>query len=115
MPTQDKPKTEGSPRKLLLWTAIIGLIFGLIGFGELPEDLLRTSRNSLHQHKASGDIVFVSIDDRSMSEIGRLGVQVCACTPAPHSSPPASIAITILRPPLMVFMKIPGLALIEWH
>ena len=71
MPTQDKPKTEGSPRKLLLWTAIIGLIFGLIGFGELPEDLLRTSRNSLHQHKASGDIVFVSIDDRSMSEIGR--------------------------------------------
>ncbi len=71
MPTRDKPKTEGSPRKLLLWTAIIGLIFGLIGFGELPEDLLRTSRNSLHQHKASGDIVFVSIDDRSMREIGR--------------------------------------------
>ena len=71
MPTQDKPKTEGSPRKLLLWTAIIGLVFGLIGFGELPEDLLRTSRNSLHPHKASGEIVFISIDDRSMSEIGR--------------------------------------------
>ena len=71
MPTQDKPKTEGSPRKLLLWTAIIGLIFGLIGFGELPEDLLRASRNSLHPHKASGDIVFVGIDDRSMREVGR--------------------------------------------
>ena len=71
MPTQDKPKTEGSPRKLLLWTAIIGLIFGLIGFGELPEDLLRMGRNSLHPHKASGEIVFISIDDRSMGEIGR--------------------------------------------
>jgi EAL domain-containing protein (putative c-di-GMP-specific phosphodiesterase class I)/CHASE2 domain-containing sensor protein len=56
---------------MLLWTAIAGLIFGLIGFGELPEDLLRAGRNGLHPHKASGDIVFVSIDDRSMSEIGR--------------------------------------------
>ena len=71
MPTQDKPKTEGSPRKLLLWTAIIGLIFGLIGFGELPEDLLRASRNSLHTHKASGDIVFIRIDDHSLREVGR--------------------------------------------
>jgi EAL domain-containing protein (putative c-di-GMP-specific phosphodiesterase class I)/CHASE2 domain-containing sensor protein len=71
VPTQDKPKTEGSPRKLLLWTAIIGLIFGLIGFGELPEDLLRTSRNSLHPNKASGDIVFVRVDDQSLREVGR--------------------------------------------
>jgi EAL domain-containing protein (putative c-di-GMP-specific phosphodiesterase class I)/CHASE2 domain-containing sensor protein len=55
----------------LLWVAIAGLIFGLIGFGELPEDLLRASRNSLHPHRASGDIVFVSIDDRSLREVGR--------------------------------------------
>ena len=71
MPTQDKTKTERSPRKLLLWTAIIGLIFGLIGFGELPEDLLRASRNSLHTNKASGDIVFVRIDDNALREVGR--------------------------------------------
>ena len=71
MPSRNKLKAERSPRKLLLWTAIVGLIFGLIGFGELPEDLLRASRNSLHPHKASGDIVFVRIDDHSLREVGR--------------------------------------------
>lgn len=71
MPARKQQKSESTPWKMLLWTAIAGLIFGLIGFGELPEDLLRTSRNGLHPHNASGEIVFVSIDDRSMSEIGR--------------------------------------------
>ncbi|MGE5600057.1 MAG: CHASE2 domain-containing protein, partial [Pseudomonadota bacterium] len=47
------------------------IIFGLIGAGELPEDMLRASRNSLHQHKATGDIVLVAIDDRSLREVGR--------------------------------------------
>ena len=54
-----------------MWVAIAGLIFGLIGFGELPEDLLRASRNSLHPHRASGDIVIVQVDDPSLREIGR--------------------------------------------
>ena len=71
MPSRDQVKSERSPLRLLLWTAIIGLIFGLTGFGELPEDLLRASRNSLHPHKASGDIVVVRIDDRSLREVGR--------------------------------------------
>ena len=35
--------TELSSLKLLLWTAIAGLVFGLIGFGELLEDVLRSS------------------------------------------------------------------------
>ena len=64
-------KGEGPRWKLLLWTAVASLIFGLIGAGELPEDMLRASRNSLHTHKASGDIVFVAIDDRSLREVGR--------------------------------------------
>jgi EAL domain-containing protein (putative c-di-GMP-specific phosphodiesterase class I)/CHASE2 domain-containing sensor protein len=50
---------------------VAGLIFGLIGFGELPEDMLRTARNSLHTHKASGDIVLVAIDDASLKKVGR--------------------------------------------
>ncbi len=58
--------------KLLLWTAVAGLIFGLIGFGEPLEDMLRISRNSLHWHKASGDIVLVDIDDNSIRQLGRL-------------------------------------------
>jgi EAL domain-containing protein (putative c-di-GMP-specific phosphodiesterase class I)/CHASE2 domain-containing sensor protein len=69
--SRKKQGSEPSPTKLLLWVAIAGLIFGLIGFGELPEDVLRSGRNSLHLHKASGDIVFVSIDDRSLRDVGR--------------------------------------------
>src|SRR4249919_1255524 len=64
-------KTEGRPWKLLLWTAIAGLIFGLIEAGEIVEGPLRTIRNSLHWHKASGDIVLVTIDNQSLRKIGR--------------------------------------------
>ncbi|HEX6072577.1 MAG TPA: CHASE2 domain-containing protein, partial [Sphingomicrobium sp.] len=62
---------QKSPLKLLLWTAIAGLIFGLIGFGSLAEDLLRATRNIFHWHNASGDIVLVKIDDRSLRDVGR--------------------------------------------
>ena len=34
------------PWKLLLWTAVAGLIFGLIGAGEYFEDMLRVARNN---------------------------------------------------------------------
>lgn len=67
-----KSKTgEPSNWKLLLWTAVAALIFGLIGLGEVPEDALRVARNSFHTHKASGDIVLVAIDDKSLREVGR--------------------------------------------
>jgi diguanylate cyclase len=62
---------EAPPWKLLLWTAIAGLVFGLIGFGEVAEDWLRASRNGLHWHKASGDIVLVKIDNESLRQVGR--------------------------------------------
>ena len=64
-------KTEQRPWKLLLWTAVAGLVFGLIGFGEIAEDWLRMGRNMLHWHKASGEIVIVKIDDEAVREIGR--------------------------------------------
>ena len=71
MSTREKNIVERTPWKLLVWTAVAGLIFGLIGFGQLAEDLLRTGRNSLHWHKASSDIVLVKIDEQSLREIGR--------------------------------------------
>ncbi len=71
VPSRTKQKSEQSPWRLLLWTALAGLIFGVIGFGELPEDLLRSARNSLHPHKASGEIVFISVDDQSLRDVGR--------------------------------------------
>jgi EAL domain-containing protein (putative c-di-GMP-specific phosphodiesterase class I)/CHASE2 domain-containing sensor protein len=71
VPWRKTQKSEASSLKLLLWTAVAGLIFGLIGFGELPEDMLRAGRNSLHINKASGDIVLVAIDDASVQKVGR--------------------------------------------
>src|SRR4029079_5248515 len=56
--------------KLLLWTAIAGLIFGAIAFGQPLEDVLRTLRNGLHWNKASGEIVLVKIDDESIRDVG---------------------------------------------
>jgi EAL domain-containing protein (putative c-di-GMP-specific phosphodiesterase class I)/CHASE2 domain-containing sensor protein len=61
---------EPPPWKLLLWTALAGLVFGLLQMGEPLEDMLRAGRNSLHQHKASGDIALVLIDDKSLHQIG---------------------------------------------
>jgi EAL domain-containing protein (putative c-di-GMP-specific phosphodiesterase class I)/CHASE2 domain-containing sensor protein len=64
-----KPVT--SPLKLLLWVAVAGLIFGVLGVGQPLEDMLRTFRNNTHIHKASGDIVIVAIDDVSLQQLGR--------------------------------------------
>jgi len=64
-------KTEARPWKLLLWTAIAGLIFGLIAAGEIVESQLRTIRNSFHWHKASGDVVLVKIDNQALRKVGR--------------------------------------------
>ena len=61
---------EKKPWKLLLWTVLIGLIFGAIELGELAEDHLRIARNSFHEHKASGDIVVITIDDSSLRQLG---------------------------------------------
>ncbi|GAA3890197.1 hypothetical protein GCM10022276_06600 [Sphingomonas limnosediminicola] len=62
---------ESKQWKLLLWTAFAGLIFGVIGFGDIAEDTIRTVRNTLHWHKASGQVVLVRIDDESLRKVGR--------------------------------------------
>jgi len=49
-----------------LWAALIGLIFGLIQFGQPLEDVLRTGRNAAHARQASGDIVILAIDNKSL-------------------------------------------------
>jgi EAL domain-containing protein (putative c-di-GMP-specific phosphodiesterase class I)/CHASE2 domain-containing sensor protein len=67
---REKTVAEPPPWKLLLWTAVAGIVFGLIGFGEVAEDWLRISRNALHRHKASGDVVVLLVDDKSLHEIG---------------------------------------------
>ena len=71
MHARKEQKAAAKPSfKLLLWTAIVGLIFGLIEAGEPLEHGLRTFRNTMHWHKASGDIVFVKIDSDSVRQAG---------------------------------------------
>jgi EAL domain-containing protein (putative c-di-GMP-specific phosphodiesterase class I)/CHASE2 domain-containing sensor protein len=69
--TADREKPDSRPWRTLLWIAIAGLIFGVLGLGEIGEDVLRTARNGLHWHKASGDIVVVKIDNEAVRKIGR--------------------------------------------
>ena len=45
--------------------AVLGLLFGLVGMGEVFEDSLRVARNGLNPVDASGDIVLVGIDERA--------------------------------------------------
>ena len=71
MSKRNEHVAEQSPWKLLLWTAVAGLVFGLIGFGDIAEDWLRVARNHFHRHSASGDIVLVKIDDESLNRVGR--------------------------------------------
>jgi diguanylate cyclase len=70
LPTSPQQVSEPPPWRLLLWTALAGLIFGLIGFGEIAEDYLRVARNSFHEHNASGQIIVVKIDDQALRRYG---------------------------------------------
>lgn len=70
MSRRSSHKSEPKPWKLLLWTAVAGLIFGLIAGGEFFEGVLRTSRNNLHQHPASGQIVVIKVDDQALHQYG---------------------------------------------
>ena len=105
MPKRISQSLDKKPWKLLLWTAVAGLLFGLVGFGEIAEDYLRTVRNSLHQHKASGQIVLVTIDDAAHARIRQLALAADNLTPdwsidlrrkAPSGS--SSISISLTRP-----------------
>ena len=56
---------------MLGWAIVLGLLFGIVGAGEYPEDRLRIVRNHINQRPASGDIVLVAIDEKSLREVGR--------------------------------------------
>ena len=70
MPKRSGQGQEPKPWRLLLWTALAGLICGLIGLGEYFEDALRVGRNSFHQHNASGQVVVVTIDEPALRQYG---------------------------------------------
>src|SRR5690349_953800 len=69
-------KREGQTKemptvRLLVWTAIVVVFLTLAGITEPFDDQLRMLRNSVHPHRASGDVVLISIDDKALHQIGR--------------------------------------------
>ncbi|MDQ8756025.1 EAL domain-containing protein [Sphingosinicella sp. LHD-64] len=49
---------------------VVGLIFGVAQAGKPIENWMQIARNKLRSHPASGEIVLVAIDDRSLTEVG---------------------------------------------
>ena len=68
---RDSRNGAKSPAKLLAWAIVIGFLFGLIGAGEYVEDRLRVVRNHINERPASGDIVLVAVDEKTVRAIGR--------------------------------------------
>jgi EAL domain-containing protein (putative c-di-GMP-specific phosphodiesterase class I)/CHASE2 domain-containing sensor protein len=68
---RNRERKEGKPARLIAWAIVLGFLFGLIGAGEYPEDRLRIVRNHINERPASGDIVLVGIDEKSLREVGR--------------------------------------------
>jgi len=64
-------KGEMPTVRLLMWTAIVVVLLTLTGVTQPFEDQLRMARNHFRQHKASGGVVLVSVNDKSVREIGR--------------------------------------------
>jgi diguanylate cyclase len=53
---------------ILVWACLLSLICGIIEFGLPLENMLRYARNEIRPQQASGDIVVVGIDGRSLNE-----------------------------------------------
>ncbi|HEX8215000.1 MAG TPA: EAL domain-containing protein [Allosphingosinicella sp.] len=62
-----KRRGVGKPGfRLLLWAAVCSLLVGATNFGSPVENLLRDMRNIAREHPASGEIVIVAIDEKSL-------------------------------------------------
>jgi EAL domain-containing protein (putative c-di-GMP-specific phosphodiesterase class I) len=59
-------------RRALLWATIAALLCGVLEFGNPVELLLRTGRDAARKHPASGQIVVVGIDDKTLQSRGLL-------------------------------------------
>ena len=69
--SERRASNRNSRARILLWATLAALIFGAIEFGQPLDDLLRGSRNLARKHDASGDIVIVAIDDRSLQRLDK--------------------------------------------
>jgi EAL domain-containing protein (putative c-di-GMP-specific phosphodiesterase class I)/CHASE2 domain-containing sensor protein len=69
---QNGRKGASSPRfRLIAWSLLVALIFGLTDLGGPIDDMMRTGRNVVQKRPASGDIVVIAIDDPSLAKLKR--------------------------------------------
>ncbi|HYJ52571.1 MAG TPA: CHASE2 domain-containing protein, partial [Allosphingosinicella sp.] len=58
------------PIKALVLALVVGLVFGVAQVGEPLENAIKVVRTKVRSHPASGSIVLIAIDDRSVGESG---------------------------------------------
>ena len=68
--TATSKKKPASPRRVLLWTLLAGLISGLLGLLVPIDFYLHSMRSAINIHPASDAIVIVKIDNESLKKIG---------------------------------------------
>jgi EAL domain-containing protein (putative c-di-GMP-specific phosphodiesterase class I)/CHASE2 domain-containing sensor protein len=64
------PRRSGWRLRALLLALCIGLACGIFAIGDPIENTMKVARNKLRAHPASGAIVLVAIDDRSLADLG---------------------------------------------
>jgi CHASE2 domain-containing sensor protein len=69
-PSGKTRKKPASPRKVLLWVALAGILFGLLGLGEPIDLLAHTMRAVVNQRSSSNNIIIIKIDDASLRKVG---------------------------------------------
>lgn len=60
--------------RIVLWATLAGVLFGLTGLSSPVEDFLRNLRWSLHEEKASGRLVIVEQDSKTLDALGATDV-----------------------------------------
>ena len=68
---RNSPVARIPRRAILLWATLISLGIGLIEFGLPLDNFLRTLRNTARSHPASGEVVIIAIDDRSIDTLDK--------------------------------------------
>ena len=68
---KNRERKEKSPTRMLAWALVLAFLYGLSGGIEFFEDGLRVVRNRVNQREASGEIVLVGIDEKSLRTVGR--------------------------------------------
>jgi EAL domain-containing protein (putative c-di-GMP-specific phosphodiesterase class I)/CHASE2 domain-containing sensor protein len=54
---------------VILCAALVGVVAGLGQFGSPVEDMLRSARNLARSHDASGQVVIIALDDKSLTGV----------------------------------------------